>query len=848
MTGTGAFLLVAAASVFVAVQWDHLSNEIKLGILATVTGAFLLAGRRLRSTLPATSGVLFHLGAFLIPANTAAVGLHLQLDWPVFLLIEGATATAAWVLLDRVERSVVLRWAIGASVVVTAAGVGAVTHTPTPLLLVLAAAGAELARRHGEATGWALVGGLAPAITLATAALPEGFRSLVETLGLTGSGPQLTAVVTGTVAAAVLGRNARRRRDLVLAASAAIVVALGVTASWVGLQPPPQATIIGLAALFLVVEVTVHLVRQDDFWARPAHLFGVVAEAAAATLTPLALGVGAWALTTGRLPRFATTPATGPIVWSSLVAGALAAAGWFVADLRRRPITGPGSGLGMGLGLLLGGGFAATAVFGPLAVLAGVACATASIPAVAIVAIALAGLLILSGRPLGQVTATGLVLTAVAMQGLHSSSRVDPLDPAVLLTAALAVIGAALLCSIAIIRTDMGGDEHTTWAWCAAVAATTALEIGWASLRRPMDDLTLLVGLAVAASVLAIVLDQGAAKGRATHLGWVARAAALLTLVQGGDLSPAQLTVLGGALCILVAGDAATRRAVAPLYALAITVPVTIAAWAQALPMSGPAVGMTLCVAAAAAVGVELLLPREVGGRNRWSGPALSVMTSCAASGLVLSAASTSALSTAAIILAGIGAAYSVVHRSTEGVIVAAIVGTLGIWGHLSVANVTVLDAYLAPVAIGLVAAGARARAQREGNPEVPDGMAPIVPVVGSWVAYGLGIIMLGGSALLERVQGGSGAHAVVAGAVGVLAVLAGGYRRLAAPLLLGTALLLGLTITESLSVTRAVPTWGWLALGGTVLVAAGIAMERADTGPLETGRRLVDVVSERYR
>ena len=54
-------------------------------------------------------------------------------------------------------------------------------------------------------------------------------------------------------------------------------------------------------------------------------------------------------------------------------------------------------------------------------------------------------------------------------------------------------------------------------------------------------------------------------------------------------------------------------------------------------------------------------------------------------------------------------------------------------------------------------------------------------------------------------------------------------------------------TLNESLVVTRAVPTWGWLALGGTVLVGAGIAMERAETGPVESGRRLVDVVSERY-
>ena len=114
-------------------------------------------------------------------------------------------------------------------------------------------------------------------------------------------------------------------------------------------------------------------------------------------------------------------------------------------------------------------------------------------------------------------------------------------------------------------------------------------------------------------------------------------------------------------------------------------------------------------------------------------------------------------------------------------------------------------------------------------------------------MAYGPAIILLGGSALYERLAGGGGVHALVAGAVAVLAVIVGGSQRLAAPLLLGTALLVGLTAHESLSVTRQVPTWGWLALGGSMLVAAGIAMERRDTNPMETGRRLVDVVGTRF-
>ena len=106
---------------------------------------------------------------------------------------------------------------------------------------------------------------------------------------------------------------------------------------------------------------------------------------------------------------------------------------------------------------------------------------------------------------------------------------------------------------------------------------------------------------------------------------------------------------------------------------------------------------------------------------------------------------------------------------------------------------------------------------------------------------------VFGGAALAERMTGGPGWHAVVAGTVGVLAVAAGGYRKLAAPLFLGTGLLVVLVGYETLAITAALPTWTWLAAGGTALLAAGVAMERKDVGPIETGKRLVDVVDEKF-
>jgi hypothetical protein len=237
----GAFLLIAAAAVFVAVQWDHLDERVKLGILAALTGGSLLAGRRLRAALPATAGVLYHLGAFLIPANVAALVVHEHMTWPHALLLEGATATVAWFTLDRVERSPVLAWATGGAVVVTAAGLGATTGVPAPVFLAVAAVAAQLTRKHTAAIGWALVAGLAPVIALATAILPTRGADTVAMLGLAGSTPQRTAVLSGAACSVVLALNARRRRDLVL-----VVLAAAPAPGWAAISPE-RATCSGSA-------------------------------------------------------------------------------------------------------------------------------------------------------------------------------------------------------------------------------------------------------------------------------------------------------------------------------------------------------------------------------------------------------------------------------------------------------------------------------------------------------------------------------------------------------------------------------------------------------------------------
>jgi hypothetical protein len=160
-----------------------------------------------------------------------------------------------------------------------------------------------------------------------------------------------------------------------------------------------------------------------------------------------------------------------------------------------------------------------------------------------------------------------------------------------------------------------------------------------------------------------------------------------------------------------------------------------------------------------------------------------------------------------------------------------AAIATVGYWVRIDAAGVIASEPYVAPVALYLLLAGLGAR--RTG--------------AGSWLAYAPAIALAGGTAMAERLAGGGSGHALVAGAVGVAAVMAGGARRLSAPLVLGTSLLVLVVGNETLATAATVPTWAWLALGGTTLLTGGVVMERHQTGPFEAGRRMVDVLRDQF-
>lgn len=803
VAATGAFLLLAAAALFVAVRWDQLPDSAKLAALTASTGVALAGGRALRSTLPATGSVVFHLGAFLVPVDVAAVSLRFDLDWRTLLLAEAAAATAAFSVLALYARSSLLSWAAGASAVGVAAGVAAVSPAPAPALLAVAAVTAHLAGRERLATAWAGVAGFAPVVTAAVSALHASSGGslglgVARELGVAAGQP--AALVAGALAATVLIRQAVGSRDLRRAYLALGAVVSGTLVSWLSVMPRGQSDAVAIAALFLAVEVTALLVVRDSFWKAIAAPVAAAVEAVVAALAlPLSAGAvllapladtGLDVLADG--PGWAPEPGYG-------AAGAVVAFAWLAAGLRygvRSPVS-----LLEAARATLG----SPAVALPFALSAGAAVAigTASPLAAGVTFGVLAVLLAATHRPAAVLTAAPFAAWAAV------TAHATPIA-AVVAGSVSTIAMAAFL-----------GRQHALVVGVAAVGAGAASVGGWSTASGDIGWGPAMAGAAVVLWVAAAIAGEGRSwHGNLLRLGLV-----IPTIVAASQ--PADQAFIVAATCaLLLAIDAWRLRdeAVGIGAGVAVQFPLMLGADLAGLDPAG--VGLVLCAAAVVEAGLAGVLWPE------WRAALGAAFVASLAAGIALTSADADAFGTALLIAGGIGVALALMTSTAWMGFTGGGVATIGIFVHLDQAGVAPSEPYVAPVALQLVLLGWHLRRVRD---------------LSSWSAYGPAVALLGGAALAERIAGGAGWHAVIAGAVGVSAVIAGGCFRLAAPLLLGTAVLVAVTVFESLSTLAGVPTWAWLGLGGAVLLGTGVGLERADTSPVEAGRRVAEVLAERF-
>jgi hypothetical protein len=420
----------------------------------------------------------------------------------------------------------------------------------------------------------------------------------------------------------------------------------------------------------------------------------------------------------------------------------------------------------------------------------------------------------------GSAAATTVALLVIAAAGTAWGTPAT--TPVVTVAAGLAPVVAGWMPGVALAT---GAASFalllvTTVRTRSAATAVVAIAVG---VLTPLFQPAMLgeggaLALAVTAGAVAVVVLDLAAR----PLGNLARVATLLLAFGVLPLELPTGAAVAGLLLALAMADALRLNEPSLAGTAAALLPLTAVELTGALDLSTADSGLFLCVTAIPVAGIAVTVNR------RWSPPAVATAIVLLAVGTALSAAELAAFGTALLIGGGLALGGGLLERRPAVALVGGGLVAAGVEAHLAAAEIGLTEAYLAPVAAVLLALGWSARSS-------------------SWVTDAPAVGLLGGVALLERLAGGGGEHAVLAGAVGVVAVAAGGAGRRAAPLLLGTGILGVLTITETLAWTAGVPTWAWLAAAGTALLGAGIALERAGTSPVEAGQRVVDVLTTRF-
>ena len=790
--------MLVAAGVFVASRWDQLADVLKLAMLLTGTASCAWFGHRLKATLPATGSVVFHLGLLLVPANLAAVAIHLGVSLGSHLLAQGCVGLALFTVAASATGSAVLRWASISAAPVAAVGIAALTPIPALGVLVAFALVAELLpqlRSRDAVVAWSAMAGFGPFVVAAISALaPHPFTSsVINTLSVGGSELGHTAWATGLGAAAILGWRADRTRDLTLATLAIGSALTGFLVTLSTAQVSAREGSLGLAAAFVLVETLALATRPDPFWSKP---FAVLADL---TEMPAFLGTAVTGFAVLVMSTF-----EGGHFWNrdpQLAAGFFtAAAAWFIADLRRASLSDRHP-----LALLVAG---ARTVHANLAI---ALCLPAAIvmsgvsPTVA--GVVLAGLVAAFTAAQRSPVPLGLLAgpLAIGLAGQH---------PRVMVLNGLVISGALMVQATRSSRAAKWSGSAFALAAAASGLAVWAIHLGVGASATPLVTVAAIAGLAAFAQFTDNALADSCRL-------WLA--VPLIDVMHG----PASRSiVVTGAVAAVLAADAIRLRRPELAGVAAVVSHGTVVAVAIAAGLTVPQAGIAVALAAVVWAGFAAIAD------GPWDQPLLGAAVAAAGISVVLAATDPQALAVTLLLTGALGIAYGFTARSDEVANVGGAAMVVGACLYLNVWHVHSVELYLLPVAAHLAVAG-----------EVLRRRGP----VGSWLSAAPAPALLGTAAVLQRLAGGGAEHALIAAAVGAAAVAAGGARRQTGPLLTGTAVLALLGGHESLAALSGVPAWGWIGLVGGALIAAAVGIERTDTNPIDAGRRLVDVIGDQF-
>ena len=791
LAATGASLLLVASIIVVAGSWESIDPIVRFsGLVASLLAVYFVAeaGRR---RFPTTSTSLATLAACLTAPVGVAAAATLGQPWSVCTLVGGLAALAATEVQSR-------RWDVAplqAAVVafgLAAVGLSALIAVPAPVIGAAGAvAGLTLGSTRRTLTLAVTVGASPLLVALADAGIGPG---TLARIGATGDVLVWSAPLSCTVAAVVIAVIAQRLQNTPLAV-ASVAVLLSVVTSLLGGDVDGIVWFCVPAIVLLAVEA-VAATRTDSVWRRLART----------TTVPLGAGLITAALVV-------------PVV-AVVARGAVSAA--MVADDRWYVPVGSWTvaliAAACGTARRIGGGWSSMA---PLAATTA-AMSTLALAGAPMWSFAVAALV-------GWVVITAVtpwawwdVTTATLASWVLLASLIGD-GPSVFWLPAVIVAGACTVSSCAAVDRRDAGFRSIVAAALAALGSHAAID---ASTAVPA---TTSFGLGAVVFVGLIALAVSIRPERAT---WPLVIAGYVTLLAITDDPSGAIGWFAVATTAALAGAVAGSTRSASGARAQVAAGIGTIAGGLALAAAGVDAGTSVVASSLVGIGLTGLSTLD---RRLVVGRSAGVVASTIA--VVASGAASPVFSSIAAIVLGaqviaLGATTGRRWLLAPGTLLAA-GASVSLWwttgtNQWMIEAITPYgadggDLALAAVSAALLTVGWLLRRTL---------------TVSSWLAYSPGLGMVGAWLIATQLEAGTDWATFGALAVGTTAIALGGVRRLGAPLVLGTVMLVATILVSAGARLAATPTWVWIAVGGTALLVIAALIERSERPLLPVGRR----------
>ncbi len=786
-------MLLVASIIVVAGNWQSIDPIVRFsGLVASLLAVYFAAetGRR---RFPTTSTSLATLAACLTAPVGIAAAATLSQPWTVCTLVGGLAALAATEVQSRRWDVAPLKAATVVAFGLAAVGAAALTSIPAPLIGAVGASVSLLLGSTRRTSALAVTIGASPLlVALADAGIGTG---TLARIGATGGVLVWSAPLSCAIAALVIGVIAHRSQNAPIAVTSLAVLESGLVTSLVSGEVGAVVWFCVPAIVVLAME-SMSAARTESVW---RHLARTAAE-------PVGGILGAAALASPFVALAVRSDASASDVASSRWYIPLAL--WAVALIATSAGSARRSGGSWGSVAPLAASAAALAALA----MSGALMWTLAIAAL-VVWIAISAITPWSSWDATTASlATWVALAAFVDEGLDA-----------FWLAAVVVAGIATVVSCSVVGRKDAGFRTIVAAGVAALCATVIADGVADQVTWSPDQLGTLLFIALIAVGVAIRPERSL---------WPLGIAGYVAVVVVTDDPASTIDWFPVSVVTLVAAAVAgTSRSFTGARSH-IAAAITTVAGGLALVAAGVDFGTSTVAASLVGIGLSGLAALD---RRLVTGQTAGLVASIVA--VVMSdSASPIFVSIAYAVLGAQIVAIGIATNRRWAVPIGAVLtgsATISLWWTTGT-NQWVIDA-IAPYGAdgGDVALAAVTAALLVGG-----WLLRRMVSVTSWLAYSPGLGMAGTWLIATQLEAGTDWATFGALIVGTVALAIGGVRRLGAPLVLGTVMVVATMLVSAGERLAATPTWAWIAVGGVGLLVIAALIERSERPLLPMGRR----------